>query len=113
LCLVWAGTHDLTSVATEIGARWFKSLFASLNPFQFVWRYCYVAVGIVAQYFLLLRRRIRLQHGKPLDNRHFYHFTEQSIMQTLSLFGELKDLLRVPGTNSVFAAVAVRNTVGH
>jgi hypothetical protein len=55
----------------------------------------------------LAARQRRLSANTPLDDLHFHYFTAATLPAALSHFGSVLDVTRLPGSNSVFATVAV------
>jgi SAM-dependent methyltransferase len=108
----WIGLHDADLVGGALGQKWFARLFSSLNPVLFFARAVAVAGVIARRYPDLVRRAWRLKTGVPLDNLHITYFTRSNVRSHLERFGELRDLTHIPGTNSVFATVAIRPKAG-
>ena len=107
LALFWIGLHDVAIVAEQIGGAVFQRLFASLAPAGFCARYARAALQELKAYLSLRKRQAKLDAGKALDDLHFHYFTQANVGAVLRLFGELQDVLRVPGTNSMFATVLI------
>jgi hypothetical protein len=106
--IFWVGLHDPGIVAQSIGAKLFRNLYGSINPIQFIQISLKLNFLLLLNYLKMVKRRISLSKNIKLDNLHFHYFTEDSIVSVLSRFGVVKKLISIPGTNSIFATVMVR-----
>jgi len=109
-CIFWIGLHDTQIVAEQEGSKAFLKLYRSLNPFRFLFRFGVALLRLLHFYWLMRQRQYHLVTGQPLDNFHFHYFTTDNVRQYLALFGRVTNQIRIPGTNMLFATVALGNS---
>ena len=109
VCIFWIGLHDIQFVAEQAGSKAFLKLFYSLNPLRFLLELGMALLKLLRLYWLLRRRQHRLAMDRPLDAFHFHYFTTGNVREFLALFGRVTDEIRIPGTNMLFATVALGN----
>ena len=107
IAVFWIGLHDAHIVAAEVGSNVFARLFGRMSFVRFGLRYVLLQLQALRLYYLLWRRQKKLDAGAPLDDLHFQYFTESNVDGALRSFGTVRDLLRIPGTNGLFATVSV------
>lgn len=105
VCIAWVGVHDANVVAEQTGALRFRRLFDSLKPLSFFNQAMRLAASLPRTYVALAKRAARLRRGEPLDNLHFHYFTRDGLLESMKLFGRPRDMMQIPGTNSVFVTV--------
>lgn len=103
--IAWVGVHDANIVAEQAGALRFRRLFDSLRPLSVCYHAIRLAASVPRTYASLMKRATQLRRGKPLDNLHFHYFTLVGLQESMKLFGKPRDIMQIPGTNSVFVTV--------
>jgi len=106
-CVFWVGLHDPDLVAAPEGGAVFRRLFRSHPAFAPLMYFGYGILRFPKTVYNMWRRRRMLASGKPLDNLHFWYFTRDNIEGHLRSFGEIEDVLYIPGCNYVFATCKV------
>lgn len=105
VALFAVGLHDADLVARMEGAEQYARLTKSFDQVTMIVSYLKMIVGFPFQMRALNRRVWKLKHAVPLDQFHFHYFTKSSLKQALEHFGAIEEMLYVPNTNVVFAAV--------
>lgn len=109
--IFWIGLHDPDIVAQSIGSSLFARLFAKQNIFVILAKWlAYSAIYLPRLILSMAKRKKMLQTKQPLDEHHFHYFVRQKIASALSKFGELDEIIEVPGTNSIFVVVGIQDT---
>jgi len=107
-CVFFVGLHDVDLVAEIYGRGIIKHVFRDLSRSS-------LAVQAIRTSLIRLprirselsRRRRLLEQNQPLDDKHFYYFTRNNIVDYLRQFGTITDSTAVPGTNALFACCKV------
>lgn len=107
IAIFWVGLHDPQYVAELMGSDLFGRYFHDGRSGTLATGAAQLMARIPLMAGRLAARQRRLASNTPLDDLHFHYFTAASLPGALSHFGEVVDVTRLPGSNSVFATVTV------
>jgi hypothetical protein len=107
VAIFWVGLHDAQYVAELMGSDLFGRHFHDGRAGTLAAGTAQLLARIPLMAGRLAARQRRLSANTPLDDLHFHYFTAATLPAALSHFGSVLDVTRLPGSNSVFATVAV------
>ena len=107
IAIFWVGLHDSQYVAELMGSDLFGRYFQSGSSGRLLSGTLQLLCRIPVMAWRLAVRQRRLASKAPLDELHFHYFTAETLPEALAQFGTVTDVTRLPGSNSVFATVAV------
>lgn len=103
--LFWIGVHDPEVVASGEGAELFDQMFAVSTRSSFLMRYLKFSFWTFPRIALsIFRNQQRLDLGESLDKFHCWYFRTWELPKILARYGEILDITRIPGSNSIFCA---------
>lgn len=108
IAIFWLGLHDTSAVAAEEGVQVLKHIFDGSSYLAIVWRLIKFVFWKFPRLMIVIKfREYRLKNKQKLDSLHFWYFQDKDLPDMLSLFGEVMDIIHVPGGGSVFATVRI------
>jgi SAM-dependent methyltransferase len=107
VAIFWVGLHDPQYVAELMGSDLFGRYFHDGRTGTLASGAAQLMARIPVMAGRLASRQRRLSAKAPLDDLHFHYFTAATLPAALAHFGTVLDLTRLPGSNSVFATVAL------
>ena len=107
----WSGVHDPEITAEHNGILVFRELIKS-DPLSAILKWFgYFIFRFPRLLYRSLITRRKIERGVPLDQLHEHYFTETSLRETMSCFGEVISSIRVPGSNFIFDRVLIGEKV--
>jgi SAM-dependent methyltransferase len=107
IAIFWVGLHDPQYVAELMGSDLFGRYLHDAGSTRLLRGALQLLARIPVMAGRLAARQRRLDRHEPLDELHFHYFTGATLADALARFGTVLDVTRLPGSNSVFATVAV------
>ena len=108
LIIFWIGLHDKNIITQETGSLLFNFIFKRKLLFSLPLYFAYGIFRLPKLVFNIFKREYQLKRGLPLDNIHYWYFQEKSIKKYLSLFGNIEDYTRIPGSNHIFVTCSIK-----
>ena len=106
--IFWIGLHDSRLVAEMSASRVFARIFSTKSFLKrMVMLAGWLSIRLPRLLLTCKLRENRLRSGLALDRFHFHYFVESDIEGILSRHGKLVELVRIPGTNSLFAVLKI------
>ena len=107
--LVWITLQDSDEIALNYGDSYFSYIFNTKNIFGQFFRIIFIFLKTLRLPIIFSKIESKLKKKVPLDPYHFHYFTKKSLFETFEQHGEIKETLKIPGTNSMFICLTLDN----